>query len=613
MSAIVEPSKALVRVQPKGGRARYVAGQAASKVSYQAAKTPAYTFRVAKYSAWGLAISVPAVLRFVWTGDIREEIKLARQAGKVELAAKRRDAWHWHFWPKLLGIGFGSTVLVRLVEQRVGTVGLIGLGLCLAVTLAVIGSRDRGTTITDKTPPRRGDITQERLDDALRAIGLLNKPKADGTGVGLNVLMHGMPHVRNGGVFITFDLPAGAKATAHMVAQNKALLAGQLGVLDRMLVIKQGDSEAQVELWVAHEDPLRAGIVQSPYVEAKRASVWDGIRIGADPMGDAIIIETLRNSIGLGGLPQVGKSSVSRVIASAYALDPYADAVVLDGKGGADWSDMEPLAARYVNGTSETAVAQMLGTVKDLVRQMDGRYEIILKAGKVLAPDNRITRELAEQHNLRPCLVLLDELQDILGALGSKSTEMLEALTRLARRGPAAGISVLTVAHRPDASSVAKSLTGAQSIKIACRTDDRTASDLILGEGANKSGWNASRLPEVDGVGIVRTQRFTTEAKFDFVSPTEFEAICDRGMRLRAAAGTLREAADKGTETLLDRVIEVLQAEDKLTAAQIIERLSLELSPTSFGMRMRTFGLSSVKGASGERLFHLQDALSSLG
>lgn len=613
MSAIVEPSKALVRVQPKGGKARYVAGQAASKVSYQASKTPAYTFRVAKYSAWGLAISVPAVLRFVWTGDIREEIKLARQAGKVELAAKRREAWHWHFWPKLVAVVLGSYVAVAKTQQYAGTVGLIGLGLCAAVTLAVIGSRDRGTTITDKTPPRRGDITQERLDDALRAIGLLNKPKADGTGVGLHVLMHGMPHIRNGGVFITFDLPTGAKATASMLMQNKALLAGQLGVMDRMVVVRQGDSEAQVELWVAHEDPLREGIVQSPYVNAKRSSIWDGVRIGTDPMGEPIVIELLRNSIGLGGLPQVGKSSVSRVIASAVALDPYADAVVLDGKGGADWSDMEPLAAKYVNGTSDLAVAQMLGTVNDLVRQMDGRYDLILKADRSLRPENRLTREMAESHGLRPCLVVVDELQDILGALGDKSRAFTEALTRLARRGPAAGIAIMTVSHRPDASSVAKSLTGAQPIKIACRTDDRTASDLILGEGANKSGWNASRLPPVKGVGIVRTAEFTTEAKFDYVSPDEFKELCDRGMLLRAAAGTLREAADKGAETLLDRVIEVLQAENALTAAQLIERLSLELSPTSFGMRMRTFGLSSVKGASGERRYHLQDALSSLG
>lgn len=607
-------SKAIVHVrQPSEFKAKaaYASKLAADKAGYQIKRSPLYLGRVLKYAGMGAITVTPPVFAFVFQTARHTDAKLVRQMGRGDKAAEiGKSAWYWTF-AFSIGTAVTVTTALRLLYKHAGYAGLAGLGALLLLTLALIGSRLVGERVTDSAPPRRGDLSQQRIDDALRTIGILKTPKDEyDTKAGTSVLLHGMPYAKDAGVFCRFDLPAGAKATVHDVIKNRALLAGQLGVLERMLVVRQGDSEAQVELWVANEDPLQADVCVSPYVEAKRSNVWDGVRLGKDPMGQPVVIQLLRNSAGLGGLPQVGKSSVARVIVAAIALDPYADFVVFDGKGGTDWSPAKPLASRFLKGTSDRTVAEMLATSEDLVRQMDARYEVLDEVGIKGAPDGRITPELAESHDLRPCLVLVDELQDILGALGSKAPDFLEALTRLARRGPAAGISVLTISHRPDAKTVAKGLTGAQHIKIACRTDDRTASDLILGEGANAAGWNASRLPKIEGVGIVRTQEFTTEAKFDYVSLTDFVSICDRGMRLRAAAGTLREEQDLAASNILDAVILILSEHGDLTPTELAGKLGI--TTNQLAARLKPFGVSSHHDGT-RRAYRLSDARKAFG
>lgn len=618
------PSKALVPVGPsRKGRAAYVTKQAASTAGWQVVRSPLYAWRVVLHGCRGTWYTLPPLIGFIWAGDKREAARQKLKAGQADAYSKLNDKW-WHAVVLRSCLVFGPPLLILAsLYNRIGPTAYGIVGGTLLLALAFIGSRIHGETILDIAPPRRKDLTQERLDDALRARGLIRKPRDEYDSYGTSVEIRELPHREGSGIEVLFDLPPGSNRTALDVVAQKEGLASELGVLSEQLVLQTTREHAgQVRLWLADEDPFAGGAATSPYPSEKRTDVWEGFRIGTDARGDEAVIPMVWESHFIGGLPRQGKSTIGRLAAAHVALDPYCDCVVLDFKGGKDWKPMLKFASRSVLGADPEDVKATLETLRDLVRMMDERYKLIQSLDDEECPDGKLTPELAESRGLRPVAVFIDELQEALAACDKQERkELEEMLARLARKGPACGIIILVMSQRPDAKSVPAQFRGVVSTRIAVHSADRISSDLVLGEGASARGLNAARLPHLDASSGMAAQAMVVcgassgqTVKVDWLSLPDFRAICERGYLLRSAAGTLREEEDKAPVNLLDVVIRELEKQDGLSAEALCERIRdfEEIKPVSLGKRLAGMGLRSKETNAGRRYF-LAAARAALG
>jgi hypothetical protein len=601
------PSKALAIPTPEPawkGQVKYVAQSAASVAGWHLKHVPGHLWRVTRHATRGLVVVTPPFVRWVFALDKGELVSMAQAAGNVRVAKECSDARTRALVIRNLLWITGTLVAASQIYKYAGYAGLSGAGALLLLILAFVGARAVGESVTEGAPPRRGELSQQRLDDALQAIKVLNKPRADGTEYGTSVMMRGLPYRYNNGTRVRFDIPPGAAATVSTLQEKRELLAGQLGVHDRMLVIQEGDSAASVDLWVADEDPLNGETVISPYTEAKRARIWEGARIGIDPMGEEIRLDLIQHSVGLGGLPRQGKSNVARLLAVPGILDPDVQLYAVDGKGGIDLEDLRRMACGFVSFTDEDPVERTIAIVEELEARMWKNMAIIKEHKVQHFPEGRITPEAAELFDMKPAMLIVDEMQLVVERVAAETNagRLLQPLMNLLRTGPAAGIVCITVFHRPDAKSIPTAVMGTIHTQIATRCADRRSSDYVLGEGAAAAGWNAAKLPNIPGAGIVKTlEQGGTFAKFDYLPLAEFERLCERGYQLRAANNALPEqkVSKKPAEaSLIDKVEDLLRRHEALTASQIAEKLGLDTDPRLLGRRLRSWGFHYRKTSS---------------
>lgn len=619
--ATTTPSKALVPVGPsRKGRAAYVTKKAASTAGWQVARSPLYAWRVFLQGCRGTWYTLPPLLGFIWAGDKREAAHQKLRAGHADAYDKLHDKW-WHAVVLRISLVVGPPLLILAsLYNRIGPTAYGIVGGTLLLGLAFIGSRIRGETILDITPPVRRDLTQERLDDIFRALGLLKRPKDDIDGYATSLEIRSVPAIVDGGTEIIAMLPPGAgKSASHVIAKREEI-AAELGVELSQLDIQKmpGMGAGGFRMWVAEEDPFDRPAVQSPYLEDKRTSVFDGFRIGINARNSVVNVPMMNGSLLVSGLSGEGKSTIGRLGATAMALDPYCEVVLIDPKASADWKPLVQLAARAVRGAGPEQVDAALETLRDLVRTMNQRYLEI----EDLAPDGNVTRELAEEHGYRPIGVLVDELQQLLLCCDAKQRrELSSLLTQITNMGRQAGIFVLAMTQRPSNTSVPTDFRGSVGSRIAVRCADPSSSDIVLGEGAAAAGSDASKLPHLDpesgkaSQAIVRLGNGRDETVMvDWISLSDFAELCERGMQLRAAAGSLREEQDKAPVNLLDVVIRELEKQDGLSAEALCERIRdfEEIKPVSLGKRLAGMGLRSKETNAGRRYF-LAAARAALG
>lgn len=624
MTATIQhaPSKALERYKPPvKSRAAYVAKQAASTATFHAARSPKHAGRMLLHSARGTVYTVPQVVRWVSSPNRREVVNKAKQGTSAKALESASNALIMSIVLRLALLVGPAAVGLTWLYQRMGTWAYVCFGGAILLITAVVGSRLSGTALVEKADPRRGDLTKERLNDAFQAVGLLKRPKADGDTYATELIIQQLPCQTFGpvpGVEAIVDLPPGSAKTAADVVANRGALAAELAVKAEQLVVEAGqEHEGQVLLWLASRDPFAGDPVLSGYPKEKRTNVWEGVRLGTDARGNPVELPLVWESWFIAGTPRRGKSSIGRLIASVGALDPYCDVAVIDAKGGKDWKPLEKLSGRFVLGSDPEPI---LETLADLVRLMNERYDIIQTLDDEQCPDGRITPELAETHDLRPVLVLFDELQEALAACDAKQRKIMEeTISRLARKGPAAGIIGVVMSQRPDAKTIPAQFRGVVSTRVAVQCTDRQSSDLVLGEGSSARGLNASRLPFVDGEAarcIAVSGAFGSTVKTDWLPLAEFKALCERGYLLRSAANTLRSEEQKATNNLLDAAIACLEVQDNLTPTDLASAIAAltgdQYTAKELGEELARIGLSSKHNGK-RREFRLRDARATFG
>jgi S-DNA-T family DNA segregation ATPase FtsK/SpoIIIE len=584
----------------KRARVAHVTKSAASTAGWQMLKSPLYLWRVIMHSCRGALYTFVPLVTFMWAGDKRTAAQQKLATGHADAYDKLHTKW-WHavVLRSTLVLGPPGFVLVAL-GNVVGRWAFVILGTVSTAVLAFIGSRLVGETITDPTPPKRRDLTQDRLDATFRALGLLKKPKDDDT-YASELEIRELPKSVDGGTLIQASLPPGTGKTASHVIAKREEIAAELGVSTPQVVIeKDRGSAGAFSLWLADTDPFDCYACPSPYIQGERTSVFDGFRIGVNPRGKVVTVPMMNGSTLVGGLPGQGKTTIGRCGASAIALDPYCDVVLIDPKASADWRALVQLCARAVRGAGPEQVKEAIETLEDLVRTMTQRYLDL----EDVSASGSVTRELAAQKRFRPIACLMDELQALLMAADGKQRSKLASLmTQITNMGRQAGIYVIALTQRPSAQSVPSDFRGSVGQRIAARCADPDSSDIVLGEGAAKNGADASLLPEVvegqkePAQAIVRRGAGADEhVMVDWISLEDFAAICARGVELRNEAGTLRDEEEQQAVNLLDFVIRELEKQDGLTSTEIIARIpdyktDKPLTPTSFGIKMKQAGV----------------------
>jgi len=317
------------------------------------------------------------------------------------------------------------------------------------------------------------------------------------------------PIARDGkGWAAVIDLPYGAKAS-DAIKRREDLAAGlDIDEVQVFLSRHRGrdGSARRVTLWVADEDPYAEKPPVSPLASLESLDFWKGFPFGLDARRRLVTVLLVWSGLLVGAIPRMGKTYAARLAAAAAALDPHVRLYVFDGKGGKDCAALRGVAHRYGSGIRRAVVEHLVGVLKELVAEMNRRYEVFRRpAARSLPRGQADARPSPGTRRLGMPLILLaiDEVQRYPSRTPSTAPPILALLVELARVAPAAGIMLVVATQRPDAKTLPEDLRGNIGTRFALKVMNWQASECILGAGTYPE-LDASKLLNFHkGVGIL--------------------------------------------------------------------------------------------------------------
>jgi S-DNA-T family DNA segregation ATPase FtsK/SpoIIIE len=225
-------------------------------------------------------------------------------------------------------------------------------------------------------------------------------------------------------------------------------------------------------------------------------SIWAPIHLGVDEYGHQVSITLVYRNLLIAGEPGAGKSVGLNDVVAHTALSLDADLWLFDGKL-VELGLWRSCAERFVGNDLDHA----LGALAELAAEMDCRYDLLDAEGR-----RKITPDDAEQHGVRPIVVVIDELAYYSATVGTKQTReaFAVAVRDLVARGRAAGIIVVAATQRPSSDIIPTSLRDLFGYRWAFRCTTDTSSDIVLGHGwASREHTAAAITPDDQGVGLL--------------------------------------------------------------------------------------------------------------
>ncbi|MGL4177517.1 MAG: FtsK/SpoIIIE domain-containing protein [Dermatophilaceae bacterium] len=570
---------------------------AALAAGFHVIRVPVYWARLAGRSPAGIWRAARVVGRWVFDADsaaIRRG--MSAQAASTDVG------------------GADAAAYTRLVEQRRRTVRvrtilaslvlavLVAAGwtaavvlpgwqstLLAAALLAVLGGAGRrpdGKAIvhrhTDTSDAPR--LTSELILTALGAIGLsgLNKglrPGADG-------IRFPSPIARDGaGWRADIDLPPGVPA-GEVIDRRAKLAAGLRRPLSS--VWPEGDSdihEGRLVLWVADKPMSKAKPVTWPLAAKGSVDLFEPFPLGVDPRGRPVTVTLMFASMVIGAMPRAGKTFTGRVIMLAAALDVRAELYVFDLKGGSDWLPLAPVCHAFRVGDEPEDIAYVLSALRELHQDMRRRYQTLRKLPRDVCPEGKITPALASRKGLRlhPVVAFVDECQ-IAYEHPQHGAEIADLVTDLTKRGPAAGITMISATQRPDKDSLPTGIRSNAVLRLCLRVQGQVENDMVLGTSAYRAGHRATMFARSEnGVGYLAGEGDDPViVRAAYLDATNAEKIVARARAARAAAGRLTgyaanedPAPDTSTASVLDHLATVWPAgEDRAWCETLATRLA---------------------------------------
>jgi DNA segregation ATPase FtsK/SpoIIIE, S-DNA-T family len=256
-------------------------------------------------------------------------------------------------------------------------------------------------------------------------------------------------------------------------------------------------------------------------------SIFDPIHLGTDPLGRPVTLQLAYRNLLCGGLPGSGKSAGMANVLGHAALCTDVDLILLDGKE-LDLMIWEPLAVEVVGAD----VAAAMELLTRLQAEMAETYRLLRAAGLDKMPR-------AWRRRMR--LIVVDELAMYLSVYGTKDEQKQFAtlLRDLVARGRAAGLMVLAATQRPSADLIPTSLRDLFAYRWALRCANKDSSDIILGPGWAKEGYDAALLdPTVEGIGYLLAEGgLPIKFRAAYLTRSDIAHLVAAGLALRGTNG----------------------------------------------------------------------------
>lgn len=421
--------------------------------------------------------------------------------------------------------------------------------------------------------------SERKLLTALRSAGIVPALRADEPEVSLR--RRGAPQHSEHGTAVVFELPGQPWTLVRDRADRLAAALRLDG--DRLHVSHpEGTPTGTVKLFVGNLQ--REGSTPAEVGSAERTRWSEPVRIGMDPQGQPVHLQTSEANTLLAGQPGAGKTSVARIVLSHFLLDSTAAVYLLDGKGSRrDYGAAVPLCARFVSGTDESSVEdteEMLGEVLAIVRQRNAA------SGDGPAPGG--------------VLLLLEEFQDVRAAADKGTRDRLDNLLgRVVRMGRAVGVSVLVSTQRPSVDDLPSGTRNLIGQRVALMLRNAADAALVLGTPPTLP------LPARRGQALLTTPTGTVSVALDLLDADAWTSLCSRATTARSyAVGAPRspfarplsvdpvEPAEPASEPLLDAVVDVLRDAHPagITASALHTALPVWVrpdTPARLGMALR--------------------------
>lgn len=576
-----------------------------------------YLVLVLGYAARGLVRLAPGAAVWASHRDGAERIRIAQDERDHQAAAFHERQHRF-------------TVVMRLVFVLVGAAVLLASPLWLRAAIADPDRRTAGLAVfaglvgglawfgrpldgrpflpkaatADGSPDKQ--ITDVMIREALVDAGLSRNNDPESI-----TFAEPPTRVRSGtkGWECVVVLPGNKTAVDAIKAQVK--IAGGLDVDESRVFIERirgsAGSARRIRLFVANEDPMSAPPIPTPLLEAGPVDFMRPFPFATDARGQQVDLMAVFSNMLIGAQPDMGKTTLVRLIAAAAALDPYVQLLVFDGKGGSDLMALERVAHRFGLGERDAVVELLLHTLRELVDEMGVRYERMRDLRrKGMVRESKITPAIARNPALKmPITVLLiDEVHEYFEH-PKHGAEIKALTTNVSRRGRALGIVVALATQRPDGGTIPTPLRSNCHIRACGRVDNRDAEVMVVGDIPDDAPRATRIQRHQQGTVVLRGVSDDVEgAKFDcrlvrghYVDDDGFEQIIDRAHALRVKANTVtgaaagEELAEDTPPRLLDDVVTVFRpGEDQAWLENLARRLAEAWPQLYSGWTARTLG-----------------------
>lgn len=371
-------------------------------------------------------------------------------------------------------------------------------------------------------------------------------------------------------------------------------------------------------------DPEQSTIV-NPFTEIQPSplliketavSLWDGVTIGFLKSGHPLLFRGQDTSLLVAGEPRAGKTVLLNNIIAAAALDPRTRVALFDGKGANTFRHWQGIADRVDRSGSAGALLTYLTTV---LQEIERRYDALADLD-----EEKLTKQIY-QTSMPLFLVVIDELANFTMPYPNKKLGqgVVSALAQIAAKGPAAGVVLVMATQHPSVDVVPSIIRNNVSMRIAFRVASPQASNIVLGQGMAKQGFDASSIMRMTerGIGFADIDgHWPKKFRSCLIEYQDTKVIAQRARAVRSGIPLqeLPEAPALDRETVPSRSLvhdirHIWHGAERLHNSVILERLRTldpayygEWSAQLFGRRIRDVGLARFKKqwTEGDRVNH---------
>jgi hypothetical protein len=301
------------------------------------------------------------------------------------------------------------------------------------------------------------------------------------------------PAETNEGLQFLLDVPDEANYDSSWLAAQEVKLQDSAGAVCRKVRMARLNQGGQVICTFVMRDALRVVRLGAPPVMAaatvdirkptiastkrgrrgKQIDYSRPISVGINEQAGDIDVQLYKRNILIGGLPDMGKSTLTAQFVAMIAMAPNARLWFIDAKKGIEVSVWRSACYRL-------AIDPIGGhaLLCDLEVEMDAALDLLAMndEGEIDASPERPAN-----------ILVIDELAE----LGKESQVKLRRIMSLGR---AAGISVIAATQRPHNKIIDTNVRALFHTAIAFGCNRDTESDMILGDGMAGRGYNAADI-----------------------------------------------------------------------------------------------------------------------